>query len=366
MTVTDSGRAGAAAPNPEGAAALSLENVEVFLPRAGSELQILHGVSFAVPAGSVVALAGESGSGKSTAALSIMRLLPWGARVAGNILAGGQDVAAMDKEQLRNFRAKQARIILQDPWSSLHPMHSIGGQLIESARSADPSLSKAQARELALDTMRRVGLPDPESRLKAYPHQMSGGQLQRVLIAMALVAKPSLLLCDEPTTALDVSTQAQILDLLLDLNRDMGLTIVIATHDLDVIAGIADRLVVMYAGRVVEEGPTAEVMAAPKHPYTWALMQTAPRHNTGQRMRTIEGRPPALDALPPGCAFADRCAFTVDECRQTLPELVLVDAASEHRSACTRVQNEKFGGAGAFTPATPEAFTPAPKTMEAL
>lgn len=330
--------------------AVHLEDVTVTLPRAGSDLQILHGVSFKVPAGSVVALAGESGSGKSTAALSLMRLLPWGAEVGGRIMAGDRDVAAMTQEELRLFRAKEARIILQDPWSSLHPMHTIGAQLVESARSADPTLSKKEARELAVETMARVRIPDPESRLKSYPHEMSGGQLQRVLIAMALVARPTLLLCDEPTTALDVSTQAQILDLLRELNREMGLTIVIATHDLDVISGLADRLVVMYAGRVVEEGPTAQVMAAPQHPYTWALLQTAPKHNTGERMRTIEGRPPALDALPRGCAFAERCSFTTEVCTSTRPELVLVDEPTRHRTACLRVQNERPGRHRAATP----------------
>ncbi|MEU5842159.1 ABC transporter ATP-binding protein [Rhodococcus sp. NPDC047139] len=339
---------GPAAPAETVPVALSLQDLEVYLPRADDELQILHGVSFEVPKGSVVALAGESGSGKSTAALSAMRLLPWGARVTGRILADGRDVAAMSRDELRRFRAGHARIVLQDPWSSLHPMHSIGGQLVESARSADPWLSKQQARELSVEMLRRVGLPDPETRMTAYPHEMSGGQLQRVLIAMALVARPQLLLCDEPTTALDVSTQAQILELLLELNREMGLTIVIATHDLDVIAGIADRLVVMYAGRVVEEGPTAEVMAAPRHPYTWALMQTAPKHNTGTRMRTIDGRPPALDALPPGCAFADRCEFTVDVCRTSRPELVLIDTHTVHRTACTRVQSETGGATAAI------------------
>ncbi|QCX28005.1 ABC transporter ATP-binding protein [Nocardioides jishulii] len=320
--------------------AVHLEDVTVSLPRAGGDLQILHGVSFKVPAGSIVALAGESGSGKSTAALSLMRLLPWGARVGGRISVGDRDVATMSREELRQFRASEARIILQDPWSSLHPMHTVGAQLVESARAADPSLSKKDARALAVETMARVRIPDPESRLKSYPHEMSGGQLQRVLIAMALVARPTLLLCDEPTTALDVSTQAQILELLLELNREMGLTIVIATHDLDVIAGLADRLVVMYAGRVVEEGPTAEVMAAPRHPYTWALLQTAPKHNNGERMRTIEGRPPALDALPPGCAFADRCEFTTNACRTERPELLLVDEPTRHRTACLRVQAE--------------------------
>ena len=335
--------------------AVHLEDVTVSLPRAGGDLQILHGVSFKVPAGSVVALAGESGSGKSTAALSLMRLLPWGARVGGRIMAGDRDVAAMGREELRRFRASEARIILQDPWSSLHPMKTVGAQMVESARSADPSLNKAQARDLAVEMMTKVRIPDPESRLKAYPHEMSGGQLQRVLIAMALVARPSLLLCDEPTTALDVSTQAQILDLLRELNREMGLTIVIATHDLDVISGLADRLVVMYAGRVVEEGPTSEVMANPQHPYTWALLQTAPKHNTGERMRTIEGRPPALDALPAGCSFAERCQFTTDVCHGTRPELVLVNEPTRHRTACLRVQQE--GAAAAVQPATPSEET---------
>ncbi|GAA1094143.1 ABC transporter ATP-binding protein [Nocardioides dubius] len=288
----------------------------------------------------MVALAGESGSGKSTAALSLMRLLPWGAKVGGQIMAGDRDVAALSREDLRRFRASEARIIMQDPWSSLHPMHSVGAQLVESARVADPKLTKGAARELAIETMRRVRIPDPESRMKSYPHEMSGGQLQRVLIAMALVAKPKLLLCDEPTTALDVSTQAQILDLLRELNREMGLTIVIATHDLEVISGLADRLVVMYAGRVVEEGPTDQVMSNPQHPYTWALLQTAPRNNTGQRMRTIEGRPPALDDLPEGCSFAARCQFTIVDCRTGRPELLLIDEPRRHRTACFRVQAE--------------------------
>lgn len=318
---------------------LSFRDVTVHLPRTNDELQILHGVSFEVPAGQVVALAGESGSGKSTAMLGAMRLLPWGARIGGSIIAGTSDIATMTNEELRAFRAGKARVILQDPWSSLHPMHSIGSQLIESARSADPQLSKVDARALAADTLARVGIPDAESRLKSYPHQMSGGQLQRVVIAMALVAKPSLLLCDEPTTALDVTTQAQILELLRELNREMGLTIIIATHDLDVIAGIADRLVVMYAGAVVEQGPVADVMSNPQHPYTWALLQTAPEHNSGTRLRTIEGRPPALDKLPAGCAFAPRCDFATDECRTRRPQLVALDATGDRMTACLRVQD---------------------------
>lgn len=320
------------------AGSLSLRGVTVHLPRAGSEFQILHDVSFDVPAGKIVALAGESGSGKSTAMLGIMRLLPWGARISGQIRLGGEDIVGMSTAQLRQFRAGYARVVLQDPWSSLHPMHSIGRQLIESARSSDPSLSKAEAAMLACQTMVSVGIGEPEQRMKSYPHQLSGGQLQRVVIAMALVAKPSLLLCDEPTTALDVTTQAQILQLLRKLNRDTGLTVVIATHDLDVITDIADRLVVMYAGSVVEEGPTQQVLAQPRHPYTWALLSAAPKHNTGVRLSTIDGRPPALDALPPGCAFAPRCAFVSEVCTRTVPALASLPIGHLHRSKCIKVQ----------------------------
>jgi len=317
---------------------LTLRGVTVHLPRDGHDLQILHDVSFDVPAGQIVALAGESGSGKSTAMLGIMRLLPWGARINGQIRLGNRDIVALPPAQLREFRARYARVVLQDPWSSLHPMHSIGRQLIESARSSDPGLSRAQASELAVRTMTSVGIGEPEQRMKSYAHQLSGGQLQRVVIAMALVARPSLLLCDEPTTALDVTTQAQILALLRQLNRDTGLTIVIATHDLDVITDIADRLVVMYAGSVVEEGPVADVLAAPRHPYTWALLSAAPKFNTGRRLSTIAGRPPALDALPEGCAFAPRCEFAAEICTRTVPPLLPLSPAGDHRSKCLKVQ----------------------------
>lgn len=327
-----------AASVPVDAGSLSLRGVTVHLPRAGSELQILHDVSFDVPAGQIVALAGESGSGKSTAMLGIMRLLPWGARIAGQIRLGSEDIVGMSHDRLRQLRASYARVVLQDPWSSLHPMHSIGSQLIESARSSDPSLSKAEAAKLARQTMVSVGIGEPEQRMKSYPHQLSGGQLQRVVIAMALVAKPALLLCDEPTTALDVTTQAQILQLLRKLNRDTGLTVVIATHDLDVITDIADRLVVMYAGSVVEEGPTHQVLARPRHPYTWALLNAAPKHNIGERLSVIDGRPPALDALPSGCAFAPRCTFVSEVCTHAVPALVTLPVAHLHRSKCLKVQ----------------------------
>lgn len=337
-----------AVPAPQQAAGdgngIFLRGVSVHLPTASGELQILRDVNIDVPAGKIVALAGESGSGKSTAMLAMVRLLPWGARVGGGLLVGPHEVTAMGLAQMRAFRASYARVIFQDPWTALHAMHSIGGQLMESARSADPGLSKAAAWELSVAMLARVGIPDPESRMRSYPHQVSGGQLQRIVIAMALVARPRVLLCDEPTTALDVTTQEQILELLRELNREMGLTIVIATHDLDVIDGLADHLVVMYGGTVMEQGPMKEVMENPQHPYTWSLLQAQPRRQGGGRLLTIPGRPPALDDLPPGCAFAPRCASAAPECSQGVPRLLAL-TAPEHRTACIRVQQAPRGTA---------------------
>ncbi|WP_285731910.1 ABC transporter ATP-binding protein [Nocardiopsis sp. ATB16-24] len=316
---------------------LRLERVSVRLRTASGTAQILRDVSFSVGRGEIVALAGESGSGKSTALLAVLRLLAPGAQTNGSILVDGQDIAPLRGRRLREFRARTARMVFQDPWRALHPMHSIGRQLVESARAADPSLSKDAARDLAGDTLARVGIPDPGARLRSYPHQVSGGQLQRVVIAMALVASPSLLLCDEPTTALDVTTQAQILELLQELNRDLGISIVLATHDLDVIADVADKLVVMYAGAVSEEGPTQQVMARPEHPYTWSLLQAAPGRHPGERLRAIEGRPPSPLAVITGCPFAPRCEHRRDVCDAAPLTPVPVSDLPGRHSSCVRV-----------------------------
>lgn len=324
------------AADPTAGNGISLRGVSVHLPTATGDLQILRNVNIEVPAGKIVALAGESGSGKSTAMLAMVRLLPWGASIGGDLQVGPHHMGAMSLPQMRAFRARYARVVFQDPWSALHAMHSIGSQLVESARSADPALSKADARSLAVATLRKVGIPDPEPRMRSYPHQVSGGQLQRIVIAMALVAKPRILLCDEPTTALDVTTQEQILELLRTLNREMGLTIVIATHDLDVIDGLADHLVVMYAGTVVEQGPMKAVMANPQHPYTWSLLQAQPKRQGKGRLLTIAGRPPALDDLPPGCAFAPRCSSAGPKCTAAVPELLPLDRS--RLTACVLVQ----------------------------
>ncbi|GAA3737566.1 ABC transporter ATP-binding protein [Salinactinospora qingdaonensis] len=330
-----------------GADILRLDSVGVSVTTTGGTAELLRDVSFRVAPGEVVALAGESGSGKSTALLAALRLLAPGARVSGSIVVDGEDVVPMRGKRLRRFRAHTARMVFQDPWRALHPLHSIGRQLVESARAADPTLSKADARALAADMLTRVGIPEPAARLRAYPHEVSGGQLQRIVIAMALVASPSLLLCDEPTTALDVTTQAQILELLQQLNSDLGLSIVIATHDLDVIADVADRLIVMYAGAVAEEGPTEQVMARPQHPYTLSLLRAAPDRRSGHQLAAIEGRPPSPLATITGCPFAPRCEHRRDVCATApITPAPLADQPGR-RSACVRVT---AGSAGAGRP----------------
>lgn len=319
----------------DGDVALLLDDVSVRIPTGDGPLEVLHGVSFRARRGKVLAIAGESGSGKSMAMMTAMRLLPWGSQTDGRVTVAGTDVLAASSADLRSLRASRIRLVFQDPWSALHPMRTIGAQLRDSAKRADSSLNKSDADELAVDTMTKVGIPDAGSRLKIYPHQMSGGQLQRVVIACGLVAKPEILLCDEPTTALDVTTQAQVIDLFAELNETMGLTIVIATHDLDVVAGFADDLVVMYAGQVMEQGPASELVNRPRHPYTWALLEAAPHHHRGDRLVPIPGRPPTAGKVPSGCAFADRCRFTEERCRRGRMELWPV--AADHSSACIRV-----------------------------
>lgn len=317
--------------------ALSYRSVNVDFPTVDSSIRILRDVDLDVPKGSIVVLAGESGSGKSTAMLSAARLLPWGSDIHGEILIHGEDVSTMSKSALRKLRARTMRVIFQDPWSSMHPMIRIGAQLIESAKQAHPDWSKRRLEDLCIETLEKVGIPEPRARMKSYAHQVSGGQLQRIVIAMCLVAEPEILLCDEPTTALDVTTQQQILDLLLDLNRRLGVTIVLSTHDISVIRGIADYLAVMYAGTVVEFGPALEVLSEPKHPYTWALLESAPERADGAgRLTTIEGRPPRAGIVHTGCSFADRCTAARDIC--TARPVALLPVAAGRQSACVRVQ----------------------------
>jgi len=318
-------------------AALSYRSVNVDFPTVDGSIRILRDVDLDVPKGSIVVLAGESGSGKSTAMLSAARLLPWGAEIDGEILIDGSDVSCLSTGKLRRLRSRTMRVIFQDPWSSMHPMIRIGKQLIESARQAHPDWSKRQLHDLCVETLEKVGIPEPRARMKSYAHQVSGGQLQRIVIAMCLVAEPEILLCDEPTTALDVTTQQQILDLLVDLNRRLGVTIVLSTHDISVIRGIADYLAVMYAGTVVEFGPAMQVLGEPQHPYTWALLESAPeRAEGGKRLTTIEGRPPRAGIAHSGCSFAERCTAARDMCREQ--QVSLLPITTGRQTACVRVQ----------------------------
>ena len=292
-------------------------------------------VSFDIDAGETVALVGESGSGKSVTALSIMRLIPSppGKIVTGEVIFEGQDLCKLDDAGIRAIRGNKIAMIFQEPMSSLNPALTVGMQVAEPVnlhRGAPWGKALEQAKEL----LGRVRIPDAASRLGSYPHQYSGGMRQRVMIAMALACQPRLIIADEPTTALDVTVQAQILDLLKELTRETGSSLLLITHDLGVVARYADRVAVMYGGRIVETAPTRDLDKRPHHPYTLGLMASVPRldSDTSQRLAPIEGQPPDLAQLPAGCAFSPRCRSVTDVCRSARPPLVEVGA--RHLKAC--------------------------------
>jgi oligopeptide/dipeptide ABC transporter ATP-binding protein len=286
-------------------------------------------------AGETVALVGESGCGKSVSALSIMRLVDEAAgRIeAGEILFKGRNLLALSEEQMRGVRGREIAMIFQEPMTSLNPVLSIGRQLTEGLE-IHLQMKPPEARVRALELLAMVGIPDPERRLGQYPHHFSGGMRQRMMIAMALACNPSLILADEPTTALDVTIQAQILELMRDLSRRLGVAMLIITHNLGVVARYADRVNVMYAGRIIERANAAELYDAPRHPYTLGLLRSVPRLDEPRRARLapIEGQPPDMTRLPPGCSFAPRCAFRVERCTAEVPPLEIVSPA--HLSAC--------------------------------
>ena len=285
----------------------------------------VDGVSFAIREGETLGLVGESGSGKSMTALSLMRLLPDAARiVGGRILLDGDDVAAMSEAQARELRGRKISMILQDPQTALNPVFTIGNQLRESVaerlRRAGASRSRSAVRERALEVLRMMRVAAPERRLSDFPHQMSGGMKQRVVGGIAIESRPRLLIADEPTTALDVTIQAQYLSLLKEIQRETGVAMLFITHDLGVVARMCDRVAVMYAGRIVEQGGVAEIFDNPSHPYTQALLGSIPRMDArSDRLTAIEGQPPALFALPPGCRFAPRCPRAWEKCEADYP-----------------------------------------------
>ena len=315
---------------------LEVRNLQTHFATRGGVVRAVDGVSWDVREGETVALVGESGCGKSVSALSIMRLVapPAGRIVGGQILFKGRDLLRLGEEEMRHVRGREIGMVFQEPMTSLNPVLSIGRQLTEGLE-IHLRLSPAEARRRAEELLAMVGISDPARRLRQYPHQFSGGMRQRMMIAMALACNPSLVLADEPTTALDVTIQAQILELMKDLSRRLGVAMLIITHNLGVVARYADRVNVMYAGRIVERGTAREVYGRPRHPYTLGLLRSVPRLDEPRRARLapIEGQPPDLTRLPPGCAFAPRCGFCVERCMREAPPLAEVDEGG-HVSAC--------------------------------
>jgi peptide/nickel transport system ATP-binding protein len=300
----------------------------VFHTRSGL-VRAVQNVSFSVNAGETLAIVGESGCGKTITALSLMRLIPMppGEIVSGSVKVDGTDLLRLDQAALRDMRGGQIAMIFQEPMTALNPLLTIGRQIAEMAELHD-KLSRRAARERAVEMLRHVRIPEPERRAREYPHQMSGGMRQRAMIAMALACKPKVLIADEPTTALDVTIQAQILDLIGDLRRELGTAVVLITHDLGVVAETADRVIVMYAGRKVEEAPVRELFANPRHPYMSGLLSSIPKVGSARglsgledRLVEIPGIVPPLNDLPPGCAFNPRCVRAVDLCRAEAPPL---------------------------------------------
>ncbi len=311
---------------------LEVEGLSVALPTRSGYHKAVDDLSFAVDAGEIMGIAGESGSGKTITALSLFGLLPNGARVTGSIRLDGIELTALTAKQLRDVRGRQIAMVSQDPATSLHPILPVGTQLTEHMRH-HLGVDKAQARSRAAALLETVRIPDPERALKAYPGQFSGGMRQRIAIAVALAAEPRLLVADEPTTALDVTVQAGILRLLDRLCRERGMAVIVITHDLGVMSATAGRLAVMYAGRLAEAGPTAELLTRPRHPYTRGLLDALPHPEAGAApLIPIGGSPPSLGRVPDGCPFHPRCTYAEASCAASRPEPVSV--AAGHLLAC--------------------------------
>ena len=304
---------------------LSVQNLHVHFHTYAGTVHALRGVDFDLDAGDMVGIVGESGCGKTVTASAVMGIIPSppGNVAQGNVLFDGCDLFGLSEKQLRSLRGNAVSMIFQDPMTSLNPVLTIGAQLAEPF-ILHQSLPRSAAMEKSANLLRLVGLSDPAARLRQYPHQLSGGMRQRVMIAMALACNPRLLFADEPTTALDVTIQAQILDLLKKLNQELNTAIVLITHDLGVVAGMCRRVLVMYAGQIVESAPVADLYASPRHPYTAGLLSSVPRPGeVGKKLRTIEGHPPDLIAPPAGCAFLPRCRFAMQACQAEPPLMAL-------------------------------------------
>jgi len=329
-----------AGPAGSGAPLLVVKDLKVHFPTSDGVVKAVDGLSYTVERGKTLGIVGESGSGKSVSSSAIMGLFHGtNAQLAGQIILDGTDVLTLSENEMRKLRGRDVAMIFQDPLSALHPYYTVGAQIIEAYR-VHSDVSKKVARRRAIELLDRVGIPQPDRRVDDYPHQFSGGMRQRAMIAMGLVNDPAMLIADEPTTALDVTVQAQILDLLQDLQREFNSAIIIITHDLGVIAEVADEVLVMYAGRAVEYGKTSEILTHPEMPYTWGLLSSVPdvTGDTSAKLIPIPGNPPSLLNPPSGCHFHPRCAFTDkvagDLCRTTAPELAPGSRGSAHLKRC--------------------------------
>jgi oligopeptide/dipeptide ABC transporter ATP-binding protein len=307
--------------SPEADPILKVNDLRVSFATEDGVVQAVDGVTFELAHGEVLAIVGESGCGKSVTAQTLMGLTRApNAKITGSIDYRGRELNGLDDDQLREIRGEQIAMVFQDPMSSLNPVYRVGDQIIEMIK-AHRDLSNEEAKQRTVDLLRLVGIPNPERRVRDYPHEFSGGMRQRVMIAMALALDPDVLIADEPTTALDVTVQAQILQLIEGFNRDRGLAVVLITHDLGVVAEIADRVVVMYAGQIVEDGTLDDIFYDPQHPYTWGLLGSLPRLDEPRptRLPQIAGQPPSLLSPPPGCRFAPRCPHAFEKCDEPPP-----------------------------------------------
>jgi oligopeptide/dipeptide ABC transporter ATP-binding protein len=319
---------------------LEVRNLKTYLTTSQGLVKAVDGVSYQVGAGETVALVGESGCGKTMSALSIMRLVPTphGSIVDGEIRFQGRNLLTLSDEEMRRIRGREIAMIFQEPMTSLNPVLTIGRQITETLEAHD-SVSKDDAQKRALQLLQLVGIPDPQRRLSDYPHQLSGGMRQRVMIAIALSCNPKLILADEPTTALDVTIQAQILELMRDLSQKLGVATMIITHNLGVVARYADRVHVMYAGKIIESASAMEIYQNPRHPYTRGLLRSVPRLDQPRKAKLdpIEGQPPDLWDLPDGCSFKPRCKFSIERCAQEVPPLR--EIGKDHQSACWEAES---------------------------
>ncbi len=312
-------------------AILEVKNLKTTFKTEYGQVAVVDGVDFTIQKGETIGVVGESGSGKSITSLSIMRLLPQNGSTAGEIFFNGENLLALSEKNMQKIRGNSIAMIFQEPMTSLNPLHTVGKQ-IEEAILLHSNVGKAEAKEHAIEMLKAVGMPRAEEIYKEYPHQLSGGMRQRVMIAMAMACDPQLIIADEPTTALDVTIQAQILDLMRNVKKQTGTSILLITHDLGVVGEMCDRVIVMYAGQVVEEAEVGELFSSPKHPYTIGLMRSIPDMEKEQEyLDTIRGTVPLPHEMPKGCRFAPRCDQAMPICHEQAPDLITVN---KHRSRC--------------------------------